>query len=164
MVRSIWTGNLAFPVQNFNWNKPWSQISDWESVKNPNPPIWHRIAHDPQVEEPNDYLISIQVSGELIQKLAAQPAEFNGVAALWAPQCWRYAENPGNFRPGKSVVFCFMCRWATFIGTNRSPSPRLYWGCIHFLDSWKNLTYTGLKIQDGDSESCRMHCSVWIYW
>lgn len=48
------------------------------------------------------------VGGALNQKLAAPPTEAIQTPAVWEPQCGSYAEDPGNVRPGKSIILGFM--------------------------------------------------------
>ena len=47
-----------------------------------------------------------------------------------AAQCRSDVEEPGKLRPRKSILFGFMCSWATFIGINQVLTPTL---CPDFL-------------------------------
>lgn len=46
--------------------------------------------------------------------------------ALWAPLRGNYAEDLGNFRLWKSIVFCYICHWTTFRVKKWAPPQRLY--------------------------------------
>lgn len=70
-----------------------------------------------------NYFIHTQVSRGLEWQLAAQLAEVSSTHAQLAAQCRSYEEDPGNFRLGKSNIFCCMCPWAGFTGMKQVLPP-----------------------------------------